>query len=131
MENLVTKEQAIKEFTKWLDSRKVTPLKRKEHEKDEKFVIEAIQLGVIEIDDQGKLSQNLDAEVNGKTKIEYAERLLVRDARIALKVVDDSDDLGKMIAIASKITDEKSQKVWDQYSFSDVSLASKLASYFL
>lgn len=128
---ILSKDFAEQELNRWLEIRDISATKREELEDSNKDLIEAIQKKLITIDDNGGLIQKLKDPLDSIDSIEYESRLSVRQVRLALKRAEQNDDLGKMINIAASFSSVKNTKMWDEFSFRDLDLASKIVSYFL
>jgi len=127
----VTEDQAIKEFERFIESKNISKKKRESFQEQEEEIIDAISRGVVTVDEEGVISMDLFSPLESISKIQFKTRLLVREARNAFKVVDEKDSLGRMIAILTKITDQKNSKVWGEFDFTDLNLAGQISNYFL
>lgn len=130
----ISLEQATQEFESYLDFLKVSPIKREEQKDSEKYIIEAIRTGRIEIDGDGVVKVNLLYPLEKLKQIEFSSRVSVRAVRMAFKNVDEKDSIGRIVALAAKVSKTpiaQNTKIWDEFDFKDLEIIGKIFNYFL
>ncbi len=130
MEYKVTEEVATIDFERLLDAKRITPKKREALEEAEPYLIEAVMLGNITINEDGKVKQILMFPVGEKEEINYKARLVGNDVRSAYNAKTNTE-VDKQLALLSKMTDVPSMEMWGKLDISDLNISLALSQYFL
>lgn len=106
MQEVTTKENAVKEVTAWLDYKKIKNNQRETNSALVDLLVEAVQYGTITIDSNTfEITQKLDNPVPGLLNdLKYQPRITVGDLHKVTSVVKSGDIDGKVCAYIAALT---------------------------
>ncbi|MGB0881425.1 MAG: hypothetical protein ACPGSO_00620 [Vicingaceae bacterium] len=132
----VKESVALNEVNKWLEFKKLKPSKVESSQDSIKVMAEAIQLGILSIDENFVLKHKLEIPIesdSNKTvlsELNYKPRLRISDVHPRLEKVKTGDIYGMVTAYISALTDQNTGfiKLLDT---EDYRLAQSIATFFL
>jgi hypothetical protein len=130
----VNLESAQADFTKWLDSKRISERKREANKDAEAVLIEAFEAGELVLNDDGTLSLLLIWGTNdgeGVKELNFKNRLTVGERQIATKGIKADDGEGRLIGYIAALTDQPVGVIKKIESGEDYERASSIAIYFL
>lgn len=135
MAELVSREVAEKDVSRWLDTRRVSEKKRGEYSANIEDLIEAVSEGRLIVDDSGYLTQKLEfpmGESGSIKELKYHPRITVGDVRQAMNAMSakSSDADARVISHIAAST-KVATNVIQRMDTSDYSLSQAVAIFFL
>lgn len=130
---VVAEEVAKSEFENWLKSRRIRAIKRESLADAEKTIIEAIMYGLVEFkeseDGKPQVVQNLEFPLTNIDKIEYKNRITVKELQAASRL--GGSDFDKSLTLLAKQTNIQNTALVASLEFSDYELSQQILTYFL
>lgn len=133
MESKVTREIAEEEIEKWLVLQKALPTVREARAEHIKQLIEGIEYGILELDEEGKFTHNLMTEFGNEkkyTQLVYKARLNDKQLAPWLKGVKGDDAEGRMLGHVAALTGVN-RLILELMQTSDKRIAMAIAIFFL
>lgn len=133
MEQVVSKEVAQAEITKWLDSKKIGSLKRESQENQINVLVEAICDGFLKVESDCTLVQTLKFETTeGKPikELRYKSRLTLKEVNQHLQSVKATDVDGRILAYAAALTGE-AKGILVRFDTEDSSVMQAIVLFFI
>lgn len=132
----VSKDVAVEEIDRWLDSKKFSDKKRESLKDSVDTLIDAIVDGTLCLDENNMLIQTLKFPIqttDGKVaydKFEYKPRLKMEAIHLHMQGVKSSDADGRVCAYVAALT-SKPKDVVKKMDTEDYSVAQSIAVFFL
>lgn len=133
---LITREQAEKEINGWLDTRKIRERKREEKSEEIETLIGAVMDGVLRVDAEGRLIQELafpiedeDGQIEFK-ELTFKNRLNAKELKKYTKGINSSDAFELIRAYTAALTNKSKGEI-ELLESTDSSLTNTVATFFL
>lgn len=131
----VSKEQATKEVTGWLDYKKIIGKKREGFQEQIDVLIEAMCDGFITIDEKFVITHKLKFPIevekgSATTELKYQPRTKVEKVQVQLTSVKTGDPMGMVLAYVAALTNEPKALVKSMET-ADYNLASAIVIFFI
>ncbi len=130
----VSQDQALLDFEKWLEARRINERKREANKATEETLVGAIMDGLLIVNDDNTLTQVLVFPTNdgeGIKELKYAYRLNAGQRQEATKGIDAKDGEGRLIGYIAALTDQPKGVIKKLESGDDYDIATSIAVYFL
>jgi len=130
----VSQDQAILDFEKWLEARRINERKREANKATEETLVGAIVDGLLIVNEDNTLTQVLVFPTNGGEgvkELKYAYRLNAGQRQEATKGIDAKDGEGRLIGYIAALTDQPKGVIKKLESGDDYDIATSIAVYFL
>lgn len=118
------------EVSEWLDHLRITPGLRQTHKDMIDTLVEAVSLGMVEINEDQTLTQNLQFPVGEITQLKYKNRLNDFMLEPYLKGVKASDGDGRILAYKAALTSTL-KSVLQKLDSSDQRVANSIVVFFI
>jgi hypothetical protein len=134
--NLVSKEVAELEVTKWLDFKKVSETKREANKESIKSLCEAVSDGSLTLNDDNKFIHKLKFPIENNegivtvSELKYKPRLTTKNVKPYLSSVKATDVDGRIMAYVCALT-ENSTNIIAEIDTEDYSVCQSIAIFFL
>jgi hypothetical protein len=133
---MVDRNQAISEFEKWLEFKKINERKRQEMFSFEETIIDAIEEGRMTIDDKMQIELNLhfplknEAEEIVLGKLSFKPRIRLQELNSKLKGIKPGDGDARIVAYMAALTSVNSGLLSKLYT-EDTDVCQAICMYFL
>lgn len=133
MKQVVSEELARREFSGWLDAKRISERKREQYKDQEDILVEAIMAGDLVVEEKGLLLKLLFPTNDGEgiSVLNFKNRLTVGERQATTKGVAANDAEGRLIAYIAALTDQPAGVIKKLESGEDYERASAIAVYFL
>jgi hypothetical protein len=101
-EMVLDRETAENDFQKWADCKKLRPSVIEKNEDAKDTMIELLQIGVLAMNEDCSITQNLEFTLEAVDSLKFRPRLNVKDLR-KMKSVKSGDDVGHSAAIMAEL----------------------------
>ena len=124
-------ELAKEEFNKWAESKKLSAKILEKHDDDAEIIIDAIQEGILVLDEENCFIQTLQFPKEGLQSLKYKNRVTKGELAASTKGIKTDDLIGNMsICYISCLTGENRGMIRALDSV-DSSLGEHIAAFFL